>query len=390
MFSRFVFYFLLFVAKRYGPAAAKKVIALGLRCQAFQPQKELSPRLKTTLMGQSLRSPLGLASDFDRYGKFFDFLVPLGLSFGELGSFTLLAESTREKSLYLPRDKGVFVRGTRTPNPGVGKAVQMLASRRRFPSFIGASLISFGSDGDAYKGSANALFGYNNDYHQMAMRVAPYVDYVSLNFSHPNTSLAQMLADETLVLPMLLDLKGALQIAAPLRPPKLVMKVPYDLSDLEVKLIAGIAKKALLDAIIVSGPATANRQTKMISRSKSALSPESAFVTGAPLKKDVIHLVKRFYLETKGKLEIIAAGGVFTGQDVYDLVANGATAVEICSVLAYKGPEVVVKINKDLTKLLEKHNTSILELRGSGVDMEGFWAEEGKKEQMNRRPQFVD
>ena len=48
------------------------------------------------------------------------------------------------------------------------------------------------------------------------------------------------------------------------------------------------------------------------------------------------------------------------------------------------------KINKDLTKLLEKYNTNITELRGSKVDMDDFWDKENKKGQMNIRPDFVD
>ena len=368
----------------------KRVLSLGLKSQIFAPQKRLSNRLTTKLMGVTHRSPLGLASDFDRNGKFFDYLVPLGLSFGELGSFTLLAESSREKYMYLTKDKALYIQGTTTPNPGVSKAVQLLAARRRFPAFIGASLISFGSEGEAYKTSSSAVFGYNNDYHQMAMRVAPYVDYVCLNFSHPNMSLAQMLSDESTILPMLLDIKGALQIAAPLKPPRLVVKVPYDLSELEVKLIASTCLKAFVDAIIISGPATANRQIRTILKRKNALATDSSFVTGVPLKKDVLQLVKRFYLETNGKMDIVAAGGIFTAQDVYDAISVGASAVELCSVLLFKGPEVIAKINKDLTKLLERQGTTILELRGSKVDLDEFWEAEAKKDQLNRRPDFVD
>lgn len=390
MFTRLVFYFLLFVSKKISPLMTKRVLSLGLKSQIFAPQKRLSNRLTTKLMGVTHRSPLGLASDFDRNGKFFDYLVPLGLSFGELGSFTLLAESSREKYMYLTKDKALYIQGTTTPNPGVSKAVQLLAARRRFPAFIGASLISFGSEGEAYKTSSSAVFGYNNDYHQMAMRVAPYVDYVCLNFSHPNMSLAQMLSDESTILPMLLDIKGALQIAAPLKPPRLVVKVPYDLSELEVKLIASTCLKAFVDAIIISGPATANRQIRTILKRKNALATDSSFVTGVPLKKDVLQLVKRFYLETNGKMDIVAAGGIFTAQDVYDAISVGASAVELCSVLLFKGPEVIAKINKDLTKLLERQGTTILELRGSKVDLDEFWEAEAKKDQLNRRPDFVD
>ena len=388
-FYKLVFLILMWMGKMFGPNVTKKVVILGLKSQIFQPQKRFSARLKTVLFGQPLKTPIGLSAEFDRNGKMIDLLAPLGLSFGELGSFTLLADSTREKVMFLKKFKALYIQAVGAPNPGVSKAAQILAARRQHTTFIGASIISFGSEGE-YRTSTSAVYGYGNDYHQMAMKVAPYVDYVLVNLSHPNMSLAQMLADETTLLPMLLDIKGALMLAAPLKTPKLVIKVPYDLSDLEVKLIAETSKKAGVEGIIVAGPAVATRQMRSLFKTKGVMSMDSAFVTGALLKKDVMQLVKRFYLETKGQIDIVASGCVFTAQDVYDLIANGATAVQLGAVLLYKGPDALIKMNKELVKLLEKNSETVESLRGSNVDMEAFLSAESKKDHMNYKPDFVD
>ena len=392
MFHRLVFYFLMYMTKHIGgPSLAKKIVLIGLKSQIFFPPKRISPRLKTKFLGKTLKTPIGLSADFDRKGRFLDLLSPLGVTFGELGSYTLLADSARERSEFLTSHKAIFVQAATTPNPGIGKATQILAGRRHLPAVIGASLISFGSGGEEYKGSSTAIYGYGNDFHQMASRVAPYVDYILVNLSHPSMSLAQMLSDETTLLPILLDIKGVLYLSAPLAPPKLVVKVPYDLSELEVKLIANTCQKSGVDAIVVAGPADASRQMRtLFKRKKRNLLLDDTFVTGAPLKKDVLALVKRFYLETRGNMDIVAAGGIFTAQDAYEAIEMGASCVQLSSVLLYKGPDAVLKMVKNLSLMMEKNDQTVASLRGAKVELDAFIAEELKKDQYNKRDIFVD
>ncbi len=392
MFYRFVFYFLMYMSKHIGgPRLAKKIVLIGLKSQIFFPLKRISPKLKTKFLGKTLSTPFGLSSDFDRNGRYFDLLAPLGITFGELGSFTLLADSSKEKSTFLLSHKAIHTHASATPNPGIGKGVQILAGRRHLPTLVGASLISFGSGGEEFKSSATAIYGYGNDYHQMASRVAPYVDYVSVNLSHPSMSLAQMLSDETTLLPILLDIKGALYLSAPLAPPKLTVKVPYDLSDLEVKLISSTCQKAGVDAIIVAGPADAARQMRsLFKRKKRNMFADDSFITGVPLKKDVLALVKRFYLETRGRMDIVAAGGIFSAQDAYEAIEMGASCVQLNSVLLYKGPDIVLKMIKNLGLLMDKRGQTVASLRGAKVDLDTFIAEEEKKDSYNKRDIFVD
>lgn len=384
MFYKLVFYFLMYLSKHVGPKMVKKVVVLGLKSQIFSPVKGINARMKTKLLGRELKTPVGLSSDFDRRGGIFDLLTPLGISFGEMGSYTLLADSVSEKKYFLPQYKAIHTKCSAVNNPGITRGAQIMASRRHLKGLIGASIISFGSEGDNFSAGAGAIYGYGNDYHQMAMKIAPYVDYVSVNLSHPNMTLAQMLSDETTLLPMLLDIKGAFYLAAPLAPPKMVVKVPYDLSDLEVKLIASTCQKASVDAIIVSGPADAGRQMRSIfRRGDRADFTDNSFITGAPLKKDVLQLVKRFYLETGGKMDIVASGGIFTPKDAYDAIEHGASAVQINTVLLYKGPDAVIKIVKGLNALLEKNKQTVASLRGRLCDLDSFVKTETKRETVN-------
>lgn len=74
-------------------------------------------------------------------------------------------------------------------------------------------------------------------------------------------------------------------------------------------------------------------------------------------------------MAVSGNVPIIGVGGVFTGQDAYEKILAGASAVQIYTALIYHGPPVVSKIKTELAELLEKNGySSVNEAIGKGVD----------------------
>jgi dihydroorotate dehydrogenase len=49
---------------------------------------------------------------------------------------------------------------------------------------------------------------------------------------------------------------------------------------------------------------------------------------------------------------IIGVGGVFTGKDAYEMIAAGASLVQIYTSLSYEGPPIVRKIKSELADIL--------------------------------------
>ena len=47
---------------------------------------------------------------------------------------------------------------------------------------------------------------------------------------------------------------------------------------------------------------------------------------------------KKFYKETKGKIEIIGVGGVDSGESAFEKITAGADAVQLYTGMVYKGP----------------------------------------------------
>jgi dihydroorotate dehydrogenase len=92
-------------------------------------------------------------------------------------------------------------------------------------------------------------------------------------------------------------------------------------------------------------------------------------LSGAPLKTLAIKLCARMY-ELKGPgQEIIGSGGVMNGQDAYDFIKAGASAVQIYTALVYEGPFAANVINRELADLLKKDQTTVEEAVGMSAHL---------------------
>lgn len=364
--SKLAFYILLVINRWTALKYAKVFLLWGLKSRIFLPNRQDS-LLTTQLFGKTFKTPLGLASDFDYTGEFFDLLIPLGLSFGELGSYTLNPISNPVSMTFLQHDKSVLVCSEEINNPGIQRAVNILAKRRHLSNFIGVSLGSFNKvEIDVSKG--RSVYTYLGEFREMAYQVAPYVDYIVINLSHPDMILCRSVSDKSIILPLIQTVQEAARISAPISTPKVLVKLPHNLSDTDVKSITDILLYVQVDGVIVAGPAELSEKRNQ----KFDASSDNIIVLGAPLHVSMINLIKRFYIESQGKLCLIASGGVQTGMDAYEAIAAGASGVQICSTLLIDGPEVIYKINRELTVLMKQNQiNSINELIGSKVVLNG-------------------
>ena len=66
-------------------------------------------------------------------------------------------------------------------------------------------------------------------------------------------------------------------------------------------------------------------------------------------------LIKKFYRETKGKLEIIGVGGIDSGRAAFlRKYALELMRVQLYTGMVYKGPGVVKDMKKELISILKK------------------------------------
>jgi dihydroorotate dehydrogenase len=73
-------------------------------------------------------------------------------------------------------------------------------------------------------------------------------------------------------------------------------------------------------------------------------------LSGAPLHKKNIELVRYVNTRSEGKLPIIGVGGIMSGEDAKEMLDAGASLVEIYSGFIFEGPGLVKRIIKYLEK----------------------------------------
>ncbi len=330
----------------------------------YRPPKALH----TALWGCDMRTPIGIGSEVDISGSFLDALVNLGYGFGEFGTYTLAKEDPLNRIVFDVKDNAVCAEMHGYKNKGVDAIVPMLSDRRYLPHLTGVSIASTARN-EANNLKQGSVMSYPAEFETMTQKVAPYCDYIVANFTLPGAELTELIYDEATILPVLKKIKEAAQIAAPLATPKVVVKLPSDLTEIEIPIVARICERAGVDGIIIGGPLNLTKRRIFI---KEKL-PPYAFnaLMGKPLKKQVQNLIRSMYKETEGKIPIIARGAVFSGQDVYDYIAAGASLVQVHAVLFFEGPFAFKKIHQELFRLMRRNGiNSIEELIGSGKEKE--------------------
>jgi len=201
------------------------------------------------------------------------------------------------------------------------------------------------------------------DYVDGVKLFAPVADYLVINVSSPNTpGLRLMQQKDTLkkLLSEVVKTNRALDFPRPV-----YLKLSPDLSDAEIKDICSVIKRAecKVSGLIVSNT-TLDRPMTLHSKNQT----ESGGLSGKPLQEKSTKMIEDIYKLTGGEVPIIGVGGIFTGQDAFEKILAGASAVQIYTSFVYQGPPIVTKLKKELDDILKQNGyQSIQDAVGKGV-----------------------
>lgn len=336
------------VGMRLLPAeAAHRAAIAGLK-SGFGPGRPRpdAPELGVKLprSGLVLPNPVGLAAGFDKDAEVFTPMLGFGFGFVECGTVTPKPQGGNDKPrlFRLTADRAVINR-MGFNNQGLDAFVRRLAARPPW-GVVGANV-------GANKTSENWV----GDYVQGLQAVWVHCSYVTMNISSPNTPGLRGLQERT----ALEDLLGATgEAAAALdaergrRP--VFLKVAPDLNEAEINAICEAALKArYLDGLIVSNT-TIERRDDLV----SALRSETGGLSGAPLMLKSTEVLGEFAQALGGQLDLIGAGGIASGWDVWRKLVAGASAVQLYSALVFSGPGLVRRIKREILEIM----------RAEGVD----------------------
>lgn len=297
--------------------------------------KKERPSLKREVFGITFPNPVGLAGGLDKNGEFYNDMANFGFGFVEIGSLTPLPQdgNARPRCFRVPADRAIINRFG-INNKGVRNAVEHLKKVR--PEVIVAANIS--------KNTTSINEDAAKDYEKAFGLLYDFVDMFVVNISCPNVVGLTALQDITFlseIVDKLLDLRMYYDNYRPI-----LLKVSPDLSHQQLDEIIDYCLRSGIDGI-VAGNTTRSRDGLTISKEKIEEIGNGG-MSGAPLYKKNLELVRYVHAKSEGKLPIIGVGGIMSPEQAKEVLDAGASLVEIYSGFIYEGPALVKNINKYL------------------------------------------
>ena len=312
---------------------AIKSLKLNIVPNIFDENKTDS-MFKTTLFDKTIENPIGMAAGFDKNAEVYNPLFRLGFGFVEVGTITPLEQYGNLK-------------------PRVFRLVedQALINRLGFNN-LGSKNVSSRIKSNSPKGLLGINIGPNkntddrlNDYLIGIRTFHDIADYITINISSPNTEDLRNFHDENKLDNLLNSIeKEKIKLKSKI---PIVVKVSPDILDDQVKLVSEILLRYKVSAIIVSNTSESNREVL-----QNILKHQKGGLSGKPIEEKSNIMINKFYKLLKGKIEIIGVGGVDSGKSAYDKFLSGASFVQLYTGMVFQGPNIVLKIKKELKEIL--------------------------------------
>lgn len=324
------------------------------------------PAKPVIVNGLSFKNPIGLAAGLDKNGDYINQLVGLGFGFIELGTVTPKPQGGNPKPrLFRIPQAQALVNRMGFNNLGVDHLVNRLQAYRQHLSndayapahaHVHDNLVH-NSDVQAnsnVKVNSPVIIGANigknkstpieqaaDDYAVCFEKVYPYVDYVTINISSPNTpGLRRLQSNELLhdLLSRLIRIRQHLMTRDQRQVP-LWVKIAPDLSEPELTDLTSLLLRFKIDAIIVSNTTIDHHAVLNFPNGG-----EEGGVSGLPLFDASTKLVYRLNQLLQGQIPIVAVGGIMTVEHALAKLAAGASLIQLYSGLIYEGPGLIKKI----------------------------------------------
>lgn len=333
---------------RFNPETAHNILFKFLSILRYVPfaqatiraiYKKDSPSLEKEVFGIKFPNPVGLAGGLDKNGEFYNDMANFGFGFVEIGSLTPLPQdgNPKPRCFRVPGDKAIINRFG-INNKGVKNAVEHLKKVR--PEVIVAANIS--------KNTSSINEDAAKDYEKSFGLLYDFVDMFVVNVSCPNVVGLTALQDISFlgeIVDKLLELRMYYDTYKPI-----LLKVSPDLAQAQLDEIIEYCLRSGIDGI-VAGNTTRSREGLTSISQERIEAIGNGGMSGAPIHKKNLELVKYVHTKSEGKLPIIGVGGIMSPQDAKAMLDAGASLVEIYSGFIFEGPGLV----KNIIKYLENN-----------------------------------
>lgn len=315
--------------------------ALALAALKRAPLPRAAPddeRLRVEAFGLTFPNPVGIAAGFDKHAEVPDQLLRLGFGFVEVGGVTPLPQpgNPRPRLFRLDADAAVINR-LGLNSEGVETVAARLGGRGTASGIVG---INIGQN----KNTTDRVA----DYVACIARLAPYVSFLTVNVSSPNTpglrNLQQAGAlDELLV--RVVEARDRAAEGTPRRP--LLLKIAPDLTLGDLDDVVGVARRHRIDGMIVGNTTIARPNLREQDKAK-----EAGGLSGRPLFALSTRMLAETFVRAEGAFPLIGAGGIDSGAAAFAKIKAGASLLQLYTGLIFRGVGLVGAMKRDLVDML--------------------------------------
>ncbi len=304
--------------------------------------KKETPDLEKEVFGIHFPNPVGLAGGLDKNGEFYNDMANLGFGFVEIGSLTPQPQdgNPKPRCFRIPGDKAIINRFG-INNKGVKNAIAHLKHER--PNVIVAANIS--------KNTTSVNEDAAKDYESAFALLYDFVDMFVVNISCPNVVGLTALQDMNFLSDIIDRLLSLRMYYDEYRP--ILLKVSPDLSHEQLDEIIEYSLRSGIDGI-VAGNTTRSREGLTSISSEKIEAIGNGGMSGAPVHKKNLELVRYVHTKSAGKLPIVGVGGIMSPEDAKEMIDAGASLIEVYSGFIYEGPGFVKRILKYLESFVTK------------------------------------
>lgn len=301
-----------------------------------------TPDLSREVFGINFPNPIGLAGGLDKNGEFYNQMGDFGFGFVEIGSLTPLPQdgNPSPRCFRVIPDRAIINRFG-INNNGVKYAIEHLKKDR--PRVIVAGNIS--------KNSKSINDDAAKDYEKAFSLLYDFVDMITVNISCPNVVGLTDLQDISYlsdIFDRLLELRVYYDEYKPI-----LVKLSPDIPKEQIDEIVSYALRSGIDGI-VAGNTTRSREGLTISQEEIE-NIGNGGLSGAPVYKKNLELVRYINQKAEGRLPIIGVGGIMSPEQAKEYLDAGASLVEIYTGFVYEGPALI----KNTLKYLQKHQKNV-------------------------------
>lgn len=282
-----------------------------------------------TIFDRKILSPLGIAAGFDKKAAAPLYLHKLGFGFLESGSLTPQAQPGNPRPrLVRLRDAAALLNKMGFNNPGFFAGWRRLRSRLAVLPHDYLIALSLG------KGKETPIERAGDDYvfcleHLAADVMSEYLFYIAINVSSPNTPNLRALQQRK-------ALRSLVESCVKIAPRPVVVKFAPDFaSDHALRASLDAALEGGAQGIIVTNTTTDHTLVRL----PEHLRHFGGGLSGKPLAEKARHYLALTLKATRGKVPVLASGGVFSPEEAQRRLDMGADLVQVYTGFIYYGPD---------------------------------------------------